>query len=322
MQSAWVALGITVCLGVGAASGAKAAMEDPPMTPKTQRVVRVSAGAGRWFPADKATLSRMVGEFIAKAQVPPVTGRILGAIAPHAGYVYSGSVAGYVFRAIQDQAARGMAPDTVVILGFSHRGGCRGICLMDGDAIRTPLGETPLDKEAAAFLTARSPLVVMNAAPHHGEHSAENQVPFVQTVLPKARLVLALIGDLDPATQQALVSALDDLAHTRPLLVLASSDLLHDPDYSLVTRTDRASLERVAALKTRELLSTWSYERQTFCGMAAVAATMLFAERQGCREGIVLRYRNSGDDHPDSRGQWVVGYGAVVFPAPRSPAAH
>ncbi len=295
------------------------------MTHKPQRLVRVAAGGGHWFPGDRATLSHMVNDFIAKANVPVVTGRIVGAISPHAGYVYSGAVAGHVFRAIQEQVSRGEAPDTVVVLGFSHRGGCRGVCLMDGDAFRTPLGEIEMDKEAVAFMTAHYPGMVVNPAPHHGEHSAENQVPFIQTVLPRARLVLALIGDLDDRTLADLAAALRDLAATRSLLVIASSDLLHDPDYTLVTRTDKASLDRVAALQTRDLLEAWSVTNQTFCGMSAVAVAMRFAEQQGCREGLVLRYRNSGDDYPDSRGQWVVGYGAVVFPArakPRPAAAN
>jgi len=69
-------------------------------------------------------------------------------------------------------------------------------------------------------------------------------------------------------------------------------------------------------MKDQELLKRWSYENQIFCGMSAVVVTMRFVEKQGCREGIVLRYRNTGDDHPDSRGNWVVGYGAVIFPLP------
>jgi len=291
------------------------------MNHKNQQVIRRTHGDGRWFPGDKAALSKMINEYVGAAQVSPIKDRIIGAISPHAGYIYSGPVAGYVFRVIKEQAAKGEAPDTVVILGLNHQGGCRGVALMDGDAIRSPLGETALDKDAAALLTSNRPSIYLNYAPHNGEHSAENQIPFIQSVLPSARLVVGLIGDHDPKTLNDLNAGLVELSKKRKMLVIASSDLLHDPDYSRVTRTDQASLKNVAAMKTQELLERWSYENQIFCGMAAVAVTMRFVEKQGCREGIVLRYRNSGDDHPESRGNWVVGYGAVVFPLPVASAA-
>jgi len=286
------------------------------MNHKNQQVVRRTHGDGRWFPGDKAALSKMIDEYIGAAQVSPIKGRIIGAISPHAGYIYSGPIAGYVFRVIKEQAAKGEAPDTVVILGFSHRGGFGGVALMDGDTVRSPLGETALDKDAAALLTSNRPSVYLDYAPHNGEHSAENQIPFVQAVLPGARLVVGLIGDHDPKTFNELSAGLGELAKAKKILVIASSDMLHDPDYTLVTRTDQASLKNVATLQAQELLKHWSYENQIFCGMSAVAVTMRFVEKQGCREGIVLRYRNTGDDYPDSRGNWVVGYGAVVFPLP------
>ena len=281
-----------------------------------QPVVRRVQGGGRWFPGTKSELSQVIQEHLAAAKVSPVSNRIIGAISPHAGYVYSGAVAAHVFRAIQEQAERGQAPETVVILGISHRGGCDGVALMDGDGLRTPLGDVALDAEAAALLAAGRPGIHIDYAPHAGEHSAENQVPFVQTVLPKARLVLGIIGHHDPELLNSLIEGLMELARSKKILVLASSDMLHDPDHALVTRSDQASLKQVAQMKTRELLKVWRYDNQIFCGMSAVAVTMLFAERQGAREGIVLRYRNSGDDYPESRGNWVVGYGAVVFPLP------
>lgn len=290
--------------------------EEDAMNQKNQQVVRRTHGDGRWFPGDKAALSKMINEYVGAAKVSPIKGRIIGAISPHAGYIYSGPIAGYVFRVIKEQAAKSEAPDTVVILGLSHQGGCRGVALMDGDAIRSPLGETALDKDAAALLTSNRPSIYLDYAPHNGEHSAENQIPFVQAVLPSARLVVGLIGDHDPKTLNEIVGGLVELAKAKRILVIASSDMLHDPDYNRVTQTDQASLKNVAVMKTQELLERWSYENQIFCGMSAVAVTMRFMEKQGCREGIVLRYRNTGDDHPDSRGNWVVGYGAVVFPLP------
>jgi len=278
-----------------------------------QHRVRTALGAGRWFPADRQELGAMVTRFVDAADVPDLHGRLVSVIAPHAGYEYSGPVAGYAYRAARDDAGRHGPPETVVILGFSHRTAFRGVALMDGTAFATPLGQVPLDTEAAGLLIAADPRITLDHRPHVGEHSAENQVPFVQTVLPEAELVIALMGEPDPMLAQMLAATLGRLAARKKVLVVASSDMLHDPDYERVGATDRATLKQVAALDFDGLCSTWSYDRQVFCGIGPVTTAMRFARQQGCAKGTVLHYRNSGDDHPESRGEWVVGYGAVAF---------
>ena len=294
---------------------ADAAGSEDKMHPKAGDVIRQAIGAGRWFPSDRSLLRAMVDGYIEDARVDKVDGRIVSAIAPHAGYLYSGKVAGHTFRSIKENVMDGYRPETVVVLGFSHRGGFRGVALMDGDKIKTPLGESELDDEAAAILSSGSSQVFSSYGPHRGEHSAENLVPFVQAVLPETKIVIGLIGDHDSRTLKDLTSALATLARGREILVLASSDMLHDPDYHRVTRTDKKTLERVAAMDYSSLRKDWSPTRQVFCGIGPVLAVMQFAEIQGCRKGTVQYYRNSGDDFPESRGSWVVGYPSVVFAA-------
>lgn len=283
------------------------------MSVKSQRMVRQAVGAGRWFPGSKAALQKMVDEFMDRAAVSNIPGRIVGAIAPHAGYVYSGPTAGYVFRALRDQAKQGTAPDVLVILGFTHSRGFPGVALMGGDAIATPLGEAALDKEAAAVMLKNRSSIRFDNAPHNGEHSAENQIPFAQAALPAVPLVVGLIGDHNSRILQDLVAALNELARVKKIVVIASSDMLHDPDYDLVSKTDRETLKLVAAMKTSEVLARWTPEHQIFCGITSVTVVMQFAAGQGCREATILHYRNNGDDFPESRGEWVVGYGAVIF---------
>lgn len=280
---------------------------------REEGIVRRAAGAGRWFPGTRSELESMVGRFIDGAETGRIDGEIVGALAPHAGYAYSGRVAGYTYRAIREQALAGNTPDTVVVLGFSHRAGFEGVALMDGDALATPLGEAALDREAASLLAAHGESIRIDYAPHDGEWSAENQVPFLQAALPGVPLVIAIIGDHARKTADELVSALDELSRAKKVLVVGSTDMLHDPDYDLVTKTDRASLKLVEGMKADEILAGWSFNRQTFCGIMAVITTMRHAEARGCTQGTVLHYRNSGDDFPESRGEWVVGYGAVVF---------
>ena len=188
---------LTVCF-MCFLSSANVYGEDMKMNENDRKIARAAYGAGRWFPDGKAALQKMVSGFIDGAEVGELKDRIVGVISPHAGYVYSGKIAGYVFKAIKEQAKKGDAPDTVVILGFSHRGNFTGVALMDGDAISTPLGQAALDREAALVLTANRNAIKFDYAPHQGEHSAENQVPFVQAALPKAKLVVALMGDHRP----------------------------------------------------------------------------------------------------------------------------
>jgi MEMO1 family protein len=307
---------VALLLMLGAVCRGEPAQEEShTMHASADRLVHRTWGQGRWFPAEEGALRAALSAYLDNADVPPIAGRIVSALAPHAGYVYSGPVAGYTFAALRANA--GTHPvETVVILGFSHRAAFRGFALLDGDAVRSPLGETPLDREAAAFLARSSPHIAFDAAPHRGEHSAENEIPFVQAALPDAKLVVGLFGDHDARTADALLHALAALARQKRLVVLASTDLLHDPDYDRVTHTDRATLERIAALDDAGLAERWTPHAQPCCGLMPVLTAMRFARAQGAQEGTVLHYRNSGDDHPESRGQWVVGYGAVVFAAP------
>lgn len=280
---------------------------------KERRIVRTAIGAGKWFPASRTELAETIQQCLMEAFVPEIEGSIVAAITPHAGYVYSGPVAGYAYRAIQENAATHGAPETVVVLGFSHKGEGQGISLMDGTAFVTPLGESPLDAGAAAILTSADPRIAYDYRPHMGEHSLENQIPFIQTVLPSASLVLALIAARDSAALDALAKAINKLSAKKKILVIASSDMLHDQSYERVRKTDQATLRKVAAMDVTGVMHDWDYSQQVFCGIGPVVTAMKYAQLRGVTKGAILRYRNSGDDFPESRGQWVVGYGAVSF---------
>lgn len=286
------------------------------MKKNSPRVVRRALGSGRWFPGDPVELRDMVEGYIDAAELPALDERIVGGIAPHAGYIYSGKVAGYTYAALQRMAQAKNPPETVVVLGFSHRGMFRGVALMDGDALATPLGEAVLDQEAGNRLAEESDRIFFDYRPHAGEHSAENQVPFVQVALPDARLVMALIGDHDTGTLDALVQALLKLTKQKRIVVVASTDLLHDPDYDRVVKSDKKTLETIVALDDAGLSDRWSPAHQPCCGIGPVLTVMKYARELGCEKGHLLHYRNSGDYFPESRGQYVVGYGSVVFTVP------
>jgi AmmeMemoRadiSam system protein B len=281
-------------------------------------VVRPVYGAGQWYPGEPDELAQTVETYIAQAKVSAGRGRPLAVLAPHAGYLYSGGVAGYTYRALRDAAARGEAPELVVVLGFGHRAGFPGTALLDGDAIELPTGRIPIDQAALTALRRDDGLIHTDATPHMGEHSAENQLPFLHAALPGTPVVVGLMGDHAAPTIAALVQGLQQLATTRRLLVIASTDLLHDADYDKVTRTDRETLATIVALQDAALAEAWSPHHQVCCGIGPVLTAMRFAAGVGCQAGALLHYRNSGDDWPASRGEWVVGYGAVLFSAAES----
>ncbi len=304
---------MAVCAGMFFFAACSKSEGDGEMNAKSEQVVRTAHGGGRWFPGSAKQLETMVGGFIDNAGVPAVTGRIVAAIAPHAGYIYSGKVAGHTFRAIKENAKSNSKPDVVVVLGFCHRAAFKGVALMDGAMLKTPMGDVVLDQESAGIMIKGRSRIAFNYAPHEGEHSAENEVPFVQSALPGVKIVVGLMGDHDAQTLAELVSALNELAGSKKVLAVASTDMLHHPDYDLVTKTDLATLKKIGAMDSATLIKEWNYTNQFVCGIAPVLAVMRFAEAQGCKKGTVLLYRNSGDEFPESRGDYVVGYGAVVF---------
>jgi AmmeMemoRadiSam system protein B len=276
--------------------------------------VRHAYGSGRWFPAAEDELRREVVACVEGSTVPANLGGTLQAlIAPHAGYVYSGRVAGHSYRALKVAMEAGQAVDTVVVLGFGHREAFPGVVLMDGGALETPLGKTPLDSEAISLLASSSDRILCDYRPHMGEHSAENQVPFVQVVAPETKLVVALMGDHEEQTIADLVSGLSALGREKRIVVVASTDLLHDADYDRVTAADRGTLAKIVDMDVAGLAASWNYQNQVCCGISCVLTAMRYAQDQDVSRGLLLQYRNSGDDYPESRGNWVVGYGAVAF---------
>ncbi|KAH3758844.1 AmmeMemoRadiSam system protein B [Pelomyxa schiedti] len=281
---------------------------------------RQAIGAGRWFPAAESQLRSAVDRYLAAAS--PISEQVLatpvlGVVSPHAGYEYSGKVSGYSFRALRESAVRHGEPNYVVIVGFSHSGSFPGAAIMPGTEFVSPIGTSPLANDVAEKMCLNRPKLKMNYGPHHGEHSAENQIPFVQAIFPHARLVVVLLGDHAAATINQLVDALVELRTTSfggPFVVVSSSDMLHDADYDKVVSTDHHTLELVTRLDDAALASTWNYSHQILCGIGPVLVLVKFAKACGpSMRAHTLHYRNCGDDFPESKGDWVVGYGAVAF---------
>lgn len=270
--------------------------------------VRESAIAGTWYPGDPTALKGQVERFLAMVEIPELEGEPIAIIAPHAGYMYSGQVAGYAYKAIQ-----GKKFDSVVIVAPSHYVWFQGVSIYPKGGYETPLGVVPVDEELSSKLIGLSPVVKDLPQAHKREHSLEIQLPFLQVVLRDFQLVPLVMGDQDEKTSRELGKALAELvrATSKRVLLVASTDLSHFYPYERAVVLDKAFISRVEALDPDGLLKDLEYKICEACGAGPVIAVMFAAKALGARRGVILKYANSGDVTGDKTS--VVGYLSAIF---------
>lgn len=258
---------------------------------------RQPAVAGLFYPRGAEALGAEVDALLAGTPDPAgaARGRIRAAIAPHAGYRYSGPTAAAVYARIAPLCG---TIRRVLLLGPAHRVPMRGLALPAAGAFTTPLGPVPVDQDARRALAAL-PQVRESAAAHALEHSIEVQLPFLQRALGAFTLVPLIVGAAGADEVAAVISALwaDDV------LVVASSDLSHYLRYEAAAALDRGTAERILRLDA-------SLEPDQACGAAAVNGLLVVAGCHSLRPRLV-DLRNSGDTAGGR--ERVVGYGAFTF---------
>jgi hypothetical protein len=257
-------------------------------------IVRPAAVAGLFYPGDPDELSAALEALLAEPHAPPQLPKAL--IVPHAGYIYSGAVAGQAYGSL-GSVARSLR--RVVLLGPSHHEWFRGLAVPAVEAFATPLGVMRVDAVAVSKL-CELPAVVVSDAPHALEHSLEVQLPFLQRLAPAAEIVPLVAGDATPAEVETVIDALWGGAET---LIVVSSDLSHDHPYGTAQALDAATAQ--AILDGREDLSG-----DQACGCVVVNGLARAVRTRGLRAEL-LDLRNSGDTAGDRRR--VVGYGAFGF---------
>lgn len=286
--------------------------------PLAAQGVRKAVKAGQFYDADRSTLSARIDGFLAAAGAADgTTGRIRAIIVPHAGYAYSGPVAGRAYRLVQ-----GRDIETVVILGPSHHLGFEGASIYPEGGFETPLGIAEVDAPAAKALIRASGFGFIPEA-HADEHSLEVQVPFIQKVLPKAKIVPIVLGVPSEKTARTLAAALDTVFKNAKVLVVASTDMSHFLARSEANALDRSTIDLVAGQKVPALLRKLERNENILCGGAAVVTALLYAQKQGNADVRVLAYADSSE--AGGPADSVVGYFAAVVSAggagPALPAA-
>jgi AmmeMemoRadiSam system protein B/AmmeMemoRadiSam system protein A len=289
--------------------------------PSRPEDVHKAEGAGRWYPADPLRLRTAVETYIKQAELEPFPGQPLAVIVPHAGYIYSGAVAGHAFRALQET---GCAGHTLAVLGDSHTGrGSAEIAVWAAGAFETPLGRTPVDEPVAQALVAADERVQFDRKAFQMEHPVENQLPFIQSACPDAKIVPIVIRQPSHENAQRLAYALAMAlqANRRPALIVASTDLSHYHPYLQAREIDEVALQAIVSLDPQavadssrrcEELGLIGGDTLTMCSQGAVMAAQIAARQMGADSASVLYYANSGDVPIGDRSQ-VVGYGAVIL---------
>ena len=275
--------------------------------------IRESAIAGSWYPGDPKQLRDQIRGFLEKAASPPIQGELLGLVAPHAGYSYSGAVAAHAYKLLQKHRF-----DRVLIIAPSHRAHFPHASIYNLGGYRTPFGVVPLDTELVAEFY-KYPEVV-KYAPHadESEHSLEIQLPFLQEVLGDFRLTPIIVGSQDLEFCRSLARTIVEVCKGRKILIVASSDLSHFHPYAQARELDQIVIDRVASFEPEGLAADLRARKCEACGGGPIVTLMLAARELGATSSTVLHYTNSGDVTGDYSG--VVGYMAATLFAPAGAA--
>jgi AmmeMemoRadiSam system protein B len=270
------------------------------------------AVAGSWYPDDPVRLREAVDRCLAEATVDPLPRHPRALIAPHAGLMYSGPVAGFAYK-----SARAVAYGTVVLVGPSHFVPFRGVSVWSEGEWETPFGPLAVDARLAAAIREQSADVVEVAEAHGREHSLEMQLPFVAHLVPEAAIVPLVMGHQTRETAFSLGDAIAKAvgahisARRREVLLVASSDLSHYEDARVASVLDRIVLTHVDAIDADGLMSALEREPRHACGGGPMVSVLRAATQLGASAARVLRYADSGDVSGDKSA--VVGYMAAAI---------
>lgn len=259
--------------------------------------------AGQFYSADSKQLHRDIVSMLGDCSHSQSA---LGVLAPHAGYVYSGVIAGATF-------ARVDVPDTVILLGPNHRGLGAECAVYNGDSWLTPLGSVKVDITLANRIIDGVDGMCANALAHQYEHSLEVMVPFLQVRNPRLKIVPISLMTLSLARIENIAQQLGTIIQSQavPVLIVASSDMTHYEAAEIAKQKDMSALEAVLALDANLLYQRVSAQNITMCGVCAVAVMLSTLSKCGATQAELIQYTNSGEVNGDY--DQVVGYAGVVI---------
>jgi AmmeMemoRadiSam system protein B/AmmeMemoRadiSam system protein A len=269
--------------------------------------VKEPAVAGSFYPGDKKKLQEEVDRDIALGKPDEGEGRLLAIVSPHAGYVFSGPVAGHAYARIKGKKIR-----TVILLGPSHYADLKGAAIYPGSGMKTPLGTVKVDEALARSLASDKDGVKLSSEPFVREHSLEVQLPFLQRSLDDFSVVPILIGRTTQDSYRHLSDRLAaHLKKDEAAIIVISTDLSHYHDAKTANVMDRKVLDATERLASGELERLLMSGEGEMCGSGAVLYGMAAARGAGATEAQLYSHADSSAAYGDRSR--VVGYGALGF---------
>jgi MEMO1 family protein len=264
-------------------------------------MVREPVVAGAFYPGNQEVLLQELEDMTVLVQDKK---KVIGLVSPHAGYIYSGGCAGIGFGQVE-------VPDTVIILGVNHHGVGRPYAVDGYNFWRTPLGNVEIDRQLRAELLADTDIFNIDSTASSREHSLEVQVPFIQYINPKAKILPITISAVDP---RKLIDGGKELAKLikgrDDVLIVASTDMSHYIDAETAKEKDSRAIEKILALDPEGLFYTVAEGRISMCGVSPTTMMLSAALDLGAREAEVLDYTNSGKTSGDYNQ--VVAYLSMI----------
>jgi AmmeMemoRadiSam system protein B len=267
-------------------------------------VLRLPAVAGRFYSSDPEELTALVRKYaMPQPDTPPR--RVKACMVPHAGYMFSGHVAGAVFSRIA-------LPQRILILGVRHFPRGESLAILASGAWRTPLGDAAIDEVLAAALQKECPILREDRVAHGAEHSLEVQLPFLQVLSPGFSFVPIALGAVRFEDLVAVGESLARVLAANPeVLLLTTSDLNHYENDATTRLKDKKAIEQILALNPRGLYDVCRNEDISMCGLGPAVAMLTALHALAAKHAELVRYATSADVSGDTSS--VVGYAGFIF---------
>jgi MEMO1 family protein len=268
-------------------------------------MIRHPVVAGQFYPADPQELSALIHRYTSDRNAQkPVWAR--ACLVPHAGYIYSGPVAGAVFSRI-------IIPGKILLLGVRHYPRGEPLAILSEGSWRTPLGDVPVDGQLAERLRKACPALREDNVAHSREHSLEVEIPFLQSLKPEFTFVPVALGTM---RFEELVRLGEGVARVlaetgEDILIVASSDMNHYEDEETTRKKDQKAIDRMLQVDARGLYEVCRKEEISMCGLGPAVAMLTALQGLGVKSAEMVRYATSGETSGDRSA--VVGYAGMIF---------
>jgi MEMO1 family protein len=264
-------------------------------------MLREPAVAGSFYEGSAPALKKQIARFITEN---PNKIKAKAIVVPHAGYVYSGKVAGEVFSAVE-------IPDTVIIMGPNHTGLGVPVSVMNEGEWRTPLGDVKINGPLADLILKNSKTAQKDTRAHVKEHSIEVQLPFIQCLKKSFSFVPIIFGEYNIGNLNEAAAAITTAIKGKDVLLVASTDLTHYEDAETAKKKDSLVLSAIEALDPERMVKEVVGNEISMCGWMPTYVALKAAIMSGAKRAQIIRYTNSGETSGDLTQ--VVGYGGAVI---------